>query len=59
VRPELVVELRYGQQTADNRLRFPRFLRLRPDLTAAEVGLSHELTGTDDATLDDGGDDDG
>ena len=59
VRPELVVELRYGQQTADNRLRFPRFLRLRPDLTAAEVGLSHELSGTDDATLDNGGDDDG
>jgi bifunctional non-homologous end joining protein LigD len=59
VRPELVVELRYGQQTADNRLRFPRFLRLRPDLSAAEVGLSHELTGTDEATLDDGGDDDG
>lgn len=59
VRPELVVELRYGQQTADNRLRFPRFLRLRPDLSAAEVGLSHELTGTDDATLDNGGDDEG
>jgi bifunctional non-homologous end joining protein LigD len=58
VRPELVVELRYGQQTADDRLRFPRFLRLRPDLTAAEVGLS-ELARTDDGTFDDGGGDDG
>jgi bifunctional non-homologous end joining protein LigD len=59
VRPELVVELRYGQQTADDRLRFPRFLRLRPDLTAAEVGLTDQLTGTDDGALDDRGDDDG
>jgi len=46
VRPELVVEVRYGQQTPDGRLRFPRFLRLRPDLTAAEVGLSQDLAGT-------------
>lgn len=31
VRPELVVEIKYGNLTPDNRLRFPRFLRLRPD----------------------------
>jgi bifunctional non-homologous end joining protein LigD len=36
VRPELVVEVRYGNRTPDGRLRFPRFLRLRPDKTAAE-----------------------
>ncbi len=33
VRPEIVVEVKYGQRTPDGRLRFPRFLRLRPDLT--------------------------
>jgi bifunctional non-homologous end joining protein LigD len=49
VRPELVVEVRYGQQTADDRLRFPRFLRLRPDLTAAEVALAQEIAGTGEA----------
>jgi bifunctional non-homologous end joining protein LigD len=37
VRPEQVVELKYGQRTPDGRLRFPRFLRLRPDLTPEEV----------------------
>lgn len=31
VRPELVVEVRYGNRTPDGRLRFPRFLRLRTD----------------------------
>jgi bifunctional non-homologous end joining protein LigD len=36
VRPELVVEVRYGNRTPDNRLRFPRFLRLRPDKTPGE-----------------------
>lgn len=36
VRPELVVEVRYGNRTPDGRLRFPRFLRLRPDKTPAE-----------------------
>jgi bifunctional non-homologous end joining protein LigD len=30
-RPELVVEVRYGNLTPDGRLRFPRFVRLRPD----------------------------
>jgi bifunctional non-homologous end joining protein LigD len=36
VRPELVVEIRYGNRTPDGRLRFPRFLRLRPDKTPVE-----------------------
>jgi bifunctional non-homologous end joining protein LigD len=31
VRPELVVEIRYGNRTPDGRLRFPRFLRVRDD----------------------------
>lgn len=33
VRPEVVVEVRYGNRTRDGRLRFPRFVRLRPDKT--------------------------
>ena len=33
VRPELVVEVRYGNRTPDGRLRFPRYLRLRDDKT--------------------------
>lgn len=36
VRPELVVEVKYGNRTPDLRLRFPRFLRLRPDKTPGE-----------------------
>jgi bifunctional non-homologous end joining protein LigD len=36
VDPDLVVEVRYGNRTPDGRLRFPRFLRLRPDKTPAE-----------------------
>ena len=36
VRPEVVVEVRYGQRTPDGRLRFPRFLRLRPDVSPQE-----------------------
>ena len=36
VRPELVVEVRYGNRTPDGRLRFPRYLRLRDDKTPAE-----------------------
>lgn len=43
VRPELVIEVRYGQQTPDGKLRFPRFLRTRPDLTAADVEPSGEI----------------
>jgi bifunctional non-homologous end joining protein LigD len=31
-RPSLVVEVRYGNVTPDGKLRFPRFVRLRPDV---------------------------
>jgi bifunctional non-homologous end joining protein LigD len=37
VRPELVVEVKYGNRTPDGRLRFPRFVRLRPDKSPAET----------------------
>jgi len=37
VRPDIVVEVRYGQRTPDGRLRFPRYLRLRPDMTPEDV----------------------
>ncbi|MEV0606436.1 non-homologous end-joining DNA ligase [Polymorphospora rubra] len=37
VRPEVVVEVKYGQRTPDGRLRFPRFLRRRPDLRPEDV----------------------
>jgi bifunctional non-homologous end joining protein LigD len=36
VRPEVVVEVKYGQRTPDGRLRFPRFRRLRPDVSPEE-----------------------
>ncbi|GIJ74617.1 ATP-dependent DNA ligase [Virgisporangium ochraceum] len=37
VRPEVVVELKFAERTADRRLRFPRFLRLRSDKDPGEV----------------------
>lgn len=36
-RPDVVVEVRFGNRTRDGRLRFPRYLRLRPDLAPDEV----------------------
>jgi bifunctional non-homologous end joining protein LigD len=38
VEPKVVVEVRYGHITRDGRLRFPVFLRLRPDKSPEEVG---------------------
>ena len=37
VRPETVVEVKYGQRTPDGRLRFPRLRRLRPDKAVEDV----------------------
>jgi bifunctional non-homologous end joining protein LigD len=37
VRPAVVVEVKYGNRTPDGRLRFPRFLRLRPDKRLEDV----------------------
>ncbi|MBE1485491.1 non-homologous end-joining DNA ligase [Plantactinospora soyae] len=37
VRPEVVVEVKYGQRTPDGRLRFPRVRRLRTDKGPADV----------------------
>ncbi|UWP83430.1 non-homologous end-joining DNA ligase [Dactylosporangium fulvum] len=37
VRPHLVVEVRFSHRTRDGRLRFPRFQRIRPDLSPEEV----------------------
>jgi bifunctional non-homologous end joining protein LigD len=37
VRPEIVVEVKYGQRTPDGRLRFPRIRRLRTDKSAGDV----------------------
>lgn len=39
VRPELVVEVRYAHVTPDGRLRFPRFVRIRPDKSTREVAV--------------------
>jgi bifunctional non-homologous end joining protein LigD len=36
VRPEVVVEAKYGSITPDGRMRFPRFLRIRLDKTVEE-----------------------
>jgi bifunctional non-homologous end joining protein LigD len=41
VRPEVVVEIKYAQITPDGRLRFPRFVRLRPDKSIGELLAAH------------------
>jgi len=40
VRPDLVCEVRYQNWSADNNLRFPVFVRWRPDRSAADIFLS-------------------
>lgn len=42
VRPETVVEVRFTEQTRDGRLRFPRFVRRRPDKPAAQADRGAE-----------------
>ncbi len=37
VQPDVVVEVAYGNRTADGKLRFPRFKRLRPDKSGREL----------------------
>ncbi|MGH3712152.1 MAG: non-homologous end-joining DNA ligase [Micromonosporaceae bacterium] len=37
VEPRVVVEIAYGNETSVGRLRFPRFLRLRPDLSVEDL----------------------
>jgi len=39
VKPEVVVEVEYGERTPDGLLRFPVFVRVRDDLAAREVRL--------------------
>jgi bifunctional non-homologous end joining protein LigD len=45
VRPEVVVEVKYGNRTPDGRLRFPRFVRLRPDKTLADCVPEEDADG--------------
>jgi len=50
-RPEVVVEVRFGNRTPDGRLRFPRFLRIRPDVAPTEIesaGILSEDEGADE-----------
>lgn len=43
VRPDLVCEVRYQNWSADNNLRFPVFVRWRPDRVAADIFLADLL----------------
>ncbi len=45
IEPEMVVQVRYREWAADSSLRFPVFVRLRPDKTARECGMPPRHTG--------------
>ncbi|HEY0868287.1 MAG TPA: DNA ligase D, partial [Fimbriimonas sp.] len=49
VRPELVAEVRFMSWTAERRLRFPVFRRLRGDLEEAPPAPALDTTGSDEA----------
>ncbi|HEY8472716.1 MAG TPA: DNA ligase D [Natronosporangium sp.] len=51
VRPEVVVEVKYGNRTPDGRLRFPRFVRLRPDKTPAETEVVRPPTASNSTVV--------
>jgi len=42
LRPELVCEVNYAQRESDGRLRFPRFVTLRPDLGPAQCAAPEQ-----------------
>jgi bifunctional non-homologous end joining protein LigD len=46
VKPSLVCELRYANITADKKLRFPRFLRLRTDMKPEDCRLEEGILST-------------
>jgi bifunctional non-homologous end joining protein LigD len=45
IEPEMVVQVRYREWAADSSLRFPVFVRLRPDKTPRECGMPARHTG--------------
>lgn len=48
IEPELVVQVRYREWAVDGALRFPVFVRLRPDKTAAQCEMPLRRTGEPD-----------
>jgi bifunctional non-homologous end joining protein LigD len=52
VRPEVVVEVEYGEYTPDGVLRFPVFLRVRDDVPPREVLLAARTEADEPAHLD-------
>jgi bifunctional non-homologous end joining protein LigD len=45
IKPEVVVQVRYREWRENSSLRFPVFVRLRPDKTAMECGMPPRTTG--------------
>jgi bifunctional non-homologous end joining protein LigD len=52
IEPELVVQVRYREWGADSSLRFPVFVRMRPDKTPRECGMPLRRTGEERDSLD-------